>query len=134
MRLAQQVFHVADRDAEVQVLTSEHDGGRYPDDLALSLKMGPPDEPGAMGAEICSTVMSASTLRIALTRPFEIGVFEPERVPDGDDSVARADRAAVAQRQDGELLRLNAQDDQIALAVAVPNSTTETRADRSRSP
>ena len=34
-----------------------------------SLNSGPPDEPGAMGAEICSTSSDSSTWRTALMSP-----------------------------------------------------------------
>ena len=46
-----------------------------------SLKSGPPEEPGAIGAEICSTVSVGSTTRIALTRPLETVSSKPSGCP-----------------------------------------------------
>ena len=47
----------------------------------LSLKSGPPEEPGAIGAEICSTVTPGSTSRTALTSPLDTVSSSPSGWP-----------------------------------------------------
>ena len=98
---------------EVEVLALLEHGRRDADDLAVVVEDRAARGAGRDGRRDLEDLDAGVELATGAHQPVRYGVFEAQRISDGDDRVAGSHRVAVAQRDHRQVVRVDAHEREI---------------------